>query len=366
MSMDLSAYRDPELVDKLRRVIMRDASSRSIRIMHVCGTHEHAICQYGLRKLLPKNLEVISGPGCPVCVCPPEDIEQALVLAANGIIITTFGDMMRVPSTRGKSLSSARRYGSDVRMVGGINEAIKIAHSEPNREVAFFAVGFETTASTFAAALSSPLPDNFSVLSSIRVIPPALEFILERAKGNIDGYLLPGHVCAIIGLEPFIPLAESAGVPMAIAGFQPVDILQGLSAIVEDLAHNKHGSHNMYDRLVKRTGNSRAIKLLAEVFEPVDAFWRGIGNISGSGLVLQDKLAQFDARRKFGLNTNIEDGNSMPSGCRCGEVLLGEIKPAQCGLFGNDCLPSDPRGPCMVSSEGACHAALIYPEDKEL
>lgn len=360
--MNLAGYSDPQLVGSLCRSIAHEAGSQPLRVMHVCGTHEHAICQHGLRRLLPANLEVISGPGCPVCVCPAEDIEQALVLAAEGVIIASFGDMMRVPSTRGKSLSSARSYGSDVRVVGGISQAIALAHKHPDREVTFFAVGFETTASTFAAALLRPLPKNFSVLTSVRVIPPALEFIVERAKSKIDGYLLPGHVCAIIGLDPFVPLAETSGTPMAVAGFLPVDILNGLNEIVKDAINHRAACRNTYGRLVKQGGNRRAISLMNEAFEPTDALWRGIGRIAGSGMQLSPSLAAHDARRKFGLNVDIEDGNSMPSGCRCGEVLLGEIKPQQCGLFGDGCLPSDPRGPCMVSSEGACHAALQFPE----
>ena len=326
-------------------------------VMHVCGTHENAICQHGLRDLLPPWLRVVAGPGCPVCVCPAADIDLAGRLAVDaGVVLTTFGDLFRVPAGR-RTLEDVRAKGADVRIVYSIDAAIAIAEREPRREVVFFAAGFETTACTTAAALARGLPDNLSLLCSHRLVPPALSALLGSGRIGVDALLLPGHVTAVIGLDGYAGLGRV--MPMTVAGFEPEEILTALLDVVERAAAGQGGCSNAYARAVAPGGNVHAKRMIAEVFEVRDAPWRGVGSIASSGLYLAPSFARYDALTRFGLEPDPRVPETEP-GCRCGEVLLAAVEPEECPLFGRRCDPSHPVGPCMVGSEGTCRARLRY------
>jgi hydrogenase expression/formation protein HypD len=356
--VELSGYRSRRIVQGLASSLERTLDGRRMRVMHVCGTHEHTVGRYALRSILPRALEVIAGPGCPVCVCPASDIDQAVDLAHRGVVLATFGDMVRVPGGHG-SLEEARARGHDVRVCGSVTDAIRLARAHPDREVVFFAVGFETTACTYAAAALSGPPRNFSMLTSIRLIPPALSWLMREA--GMDGYLLPGHVCTVIGLEPFEPLAGST-VPMAVAGFEPVDVLQGLLLVAGRAAAGGGGCSNAYGRLVRRGGNRVALDLMERAFVTVEATWRGIGTVPSSGLVLGPGLESVDARSRFGLGSEGSGESGMPPGCSCGLVITGRARPADCALFARQCTPARPKGPCMISHEGTCLIAHTFDE----
>jgi hydrogenase expression/formation protein HypD len=350
-------FRDPAAVRALKDAIARLEPGRELRLMHVCGTHENALCQFGLRDLLPGWLKLVAGPGCPVCVCPAGDIYMAVRLALeHGATVATFGDVVRVPARI--TLLEARARGGDSRVVYGIDDAIALAQQHPERQVVFFAVGFETTACTTAAALERELPDNFSVLVSHRLVPPALEALLSWEGDAIDGFILPGHGTAVAGLEDYRALSKRRRIPMAVAGFEPVDLLLAIKELVERIIHKDRMDDlvfNAYGRAVPEVGNPAARAAMAEVFEPQDAAWRGIGTIPGSGYRLREKYASRDAARRFGIAPDPEIKDIHP-GCRCGEVLLGRIEPESCPLFRKVCNPEKPVGPCMVAFEGTCHA----------
>ena len=327
----------------------------NVNLMEVCGTHTMAIGRSGMRNLLPENIHLLSGPGCPVCVTPQETIEYAIALAQEkDVLITTFGDMVRVPGTKG----TLEQYKPQI--VYSPLDALKLAQENPSKHVAFIGVGFETTSPTIAATVLSADRKhikNFSVIPSFRLIPPALRFIAGSPKINVHGLILPGHVSTIIGSRPYEFLAAKYNIPGCITGFEPIDILQGILNLVQQIAERKASITIEYSRVVNPEGNKNAQEIIQKVFAICDADWRGIGNIPESGLTLHEKFKSYSTFHRFSITVPKAE---TPKGCRCGEVLLGVIIPPECRLFGKACAPSSPVGPCMVSSEGSCAAYYKY------
>ena len=368
-----SIYKDKTIVDRLSKKIKTVSLKRAIKIMHVCGTHENIISRFGLRDLLPENIEVIAGPGCPVCVCPGHDIELAIELALKQkAIIATFGDMIKVPSCspqplgRG-SLSDARTQGADIRVVYGPFDAIKIAKENTDKEVVLFAVGFETTACGVASLIQqSDFPKNLSILVSHRLIPPSMEFLLGVGDICIDGFLIPGHVATVMGLEQYQLFPEAYRMPTVAAGFEPVDVLMGIVAVVKQTNEGVYKCENVYQRAVHEKGNIKAQMAIKEVFDVVPAYWRGIGKIPRSGLNLKERYKMYDARCRFAnppsppLQKGGEVGLDINPGCSCHLIMIGKIKPIDCPLFGSTCIPDAPYGPCMVSMDGTCRVWYQY------
>jgi hydrogenase expression/formation protein HypD len=356
----LDQFRDPELAKALARDIHAVRVARPLRLMHVCGTHEHAIAQAGLRALLPEGVRLIAGPGCPVCVCPAGDIDRAIEASRRErVIVATFGDMFRVPASE-SSFEEARAQGFDIRIVYSPSDAVRIARERPEREVVFMAVGFETTAAPIAAALADDAPDNFSILPSLRLIPPALRFLLERDPKAIDGFILPGHVSVIIGRGGYRFIESEFGVPAVIVGFEPLDILSGVRALLVQAASGERGTvSNLYRRAVRDGGNPKARELIHRFFDEVDSSWRGVGAIPRSGLRIRPEHERFDAAKRLGLSETGVAVDVRP-GCLCHLVILGEVEPEECALFGRECSPRRPYGPCMVSSEGTCRVRFQH------
>lgn len=357
----VDAFRDGKTAEQVVKYIKQASGDRRFRIVHVCGTHEDAIMKNGIRNMLPRNVEVLMGPGCPVCTVPPNRIDYTIRLAEEGAIVTTFGDMMRVPAGLG-SLADAKSRGHDIRMVYSIHDAVKIAKENPDREVVHFAVGFETTAPTTASELLAGPPENFSVYSAHLLIPPAMEALLEMGVSQIDGFIDPGHVSTIIGEIGYQAVHEKYPVPQVIAGFEPLDILFSIALIIKQKNEGRAEIENTYQRAVKPKGLPKALEMLDKVFESEDAPWRGIGTIPKSGLQLRPEYEQYDASKKF--NIIVESDYSMPPGCKCGEVLRAMIYPWDCPLFNKTCNPDNPVGPCMVSHEGSCYIAARYGVDE--
>ena len=331
-----------------------------MRLMEVCGTHTVAIFRSGIRSLLPDTVELISGPGCPVCVTPAGEIDRAIALAGqDGVILATFGDLMRVPGSE-SSLHQERATGAAIQVVLSPLDALQIAQEHADRKVVFFAVGFETTSPAIAAAVQEAQRrglGNFYLLSSQRVIPPAIRALLSGGKVQIDGFILPGHVSVIIGRAPYLLISEEFGLPGVITGFEPLDILEGIYMLLRQRDEGRTAIEIQYSRAVKEEGNQHAIEILNAVFEPVDARWRGIGVIPNSGLDLREDFSAMDAAQAFDIPyADKED----PPGCLCGEVLQGIHRPPDCALFGTRCTPEEPVGPCMVSTEGSCAAYYKY------
>jgi len=361
----LDEFRDPELV----RGLLDEIGKLEIRatLMEVCGTHTMAIAKAGLRKLLPQSLRLISGPGCPVCVTPQSDIDAFIALGKEpGFILTTFGDMLRVPGRLG-SLETARAKGVDVRIVYSPMDALEIARRTPDHKVIFFAVGFETTAPTTALTVKTAAEsdiENFSVYTTHKLIPPALEAIASDPRIEVNGFICPGHVSVIIGSDAYKPIAEGRGISCVVAGFEPADILQAILTLTRQIASGESRVESCYSRAVTPEGNHEAQKAISDVFQQCDAEWRGLGIIPDSGLALRDEYSLFDAARLpvvLEIKSHYEE---TPIGyCRCGDVLCGLILPDECSLFGSTCTPEFPVGPCMVSSEGACAAAYKYGTD---
>ena len=365
--MDLSGYRDPQIarglidaIAKLSADIEAREPGRVVGIMEVCGTHTMAVAKNGLREVMPANVRLTSGPGCPVCVTANRDIDTAIELARHPeVIVTTFGDMMKVPGSY-SSLSREKGEGGDVRIVYSPMDAIQLAIDNPDRHVAFVGVGFETTAPVIAAAIKradAAGVQNFSVLSAHKTVPAALVALANDPDIAIDGFILPGHVSVIIGTEPYRFLADEFGIGGAVTGFEPVDVLEGVYALLKQVAEGRATIDNAYRRAVMPHGNEVAVAAINEVFEPVDAEWRGLGVIPGTGLAIRERFAQFDSAKRIDLD--VPEPRDIP-GCQCGDVLRGVTLPFECKLFGRACKPEHPIGPCMVSSEGSCAAYYRY------
>ncbi len=331
---------------------LRDEVDRDYTFMHICGTHEAAIARSGLRSVLPDQLKIVMGPGCPVCITPQGEIDAALELAEQDCIIATYGDLIRVPGTKG----ALESVGKDVKVVQGVHKAVEIAE-KTDREVVFISVGFETTAPTVAATLLTSPPENFSILSCHRFVPPAMEFLLSQGEAKLDGFMLPGHVCVVAGYREY----ERFPVPQVVAGFEPDDILLGLLMLVRQVKEGRAEVENAYPRAVCRDGNPKALAMMNQVFEPCDVEWRGFPVIPGSGLKLRKEFEQYDAQKKFGIEIRHVEKHSA---CICDRVLRGIADPTDCKLFGTACTPRKPVGPCMVSHEGACKIWALYNQKK--
>lgn len=355
----LDEYRDGEGAQQLTREIHR-LTTRPWNIMEVCGGQTHAIVKFGIDELLPKQITLIHGPGCPVCVTPLEIIDKALDIAARPeVIFTSFGDMLRVPGST-TDLLAVKAKGGDVRMVYSPLDAVKIAEKTPAKEVVFFGVGFETTAPATAMAIYQAAQkglNNFSMLISHVLVPPAMEALLSSPNCRVQGFLAAGHVCTVMGYEEYPPIAAKYHVPIVVTGFEPLDILQGVLMVVQQLESGRAEVKNQYTRSVRREGNRAAQELIRRIFKVVPRKWRGVGEIPQSGLGLNDVYAVFDAEKKFGV---AEHRVEEPAECISGLVLQGLKKPHECSAFGTKCTPEHPLGATMVSSEGACAAYYRY------
>ncbi len=353
-------FRDPGLAAGLLGRIRSLLGDRRVSLMEVCGTHTMAIGKHGLRSMVPPGLRLLSGPGCPVCVTDQEDIDRAVAIALeHPVTVATFGDMFRVPGSR-MSLEKARSEGAEVKMVYSPANALESALRDPSREVLFLGVGFETTTPTVAATLERARKagvENFSILSLGKTVPPALDAILSGGGAEIDGFLLPGHVCAVTGTAPFRFLAEKYGKPGVVTGFEPLDILQGIVMLLEMIRRGRPAVEIQYTRVVRPEGNPRARAVVEEVFRPRDVKWRSIGVIPLSGLAPAEGWEEFDGAARFPVE--VPPPRENPA-CLCGKVLMGAALPGDCPLFGKTCLPESPVGPCMVSSEGTCAAHYKY------
>jgi len=347
------------LLDKLHQ-----KAEQPLTVMEVCGTHTVAIARSGLRELLPETIRLISGPGCPVCVTDDFDLDLAIALSRQkGVILVTFGDMMRVPGT-GSSLQEEKGRGADVRVVYSPADALTIARENPHSQVIFLAIGFETTVPAVAVTLEQAIQEgleNFSIFSLHKLVPPVMKALLEDPEVKIDAFLNPGHVCTILGVEPFRFVAEEYGRPCVIAGFDAVDILEALLMIVEQQKSGRPKVEIQYRRAVRPEGNQVAQAYIRKYFIPAPAVWRGIGEVPGSGLQLRDEYAHLEARNRFSIE--VEPGKRV-KGCACGEILKGLKLPYECPLFGKACTPMRPVGPCMVSSEGSCSAYYRFRREK--
>ncbi len=352
-------YRDARLVAPLIERI-RKRSRKPIRIMEVCGTHTVSIFRSGIRSLLPQTITLLSGPGCPVCVTAQRDIDACIALASlPDVILTTFGDLMRVPGSR-SSLRQKKAEGRDIRIVYSSLDALDLAAANPERNVVFIGIGFETTAPTVAAAIATANARsirNFFVYSVHKTVPQALETLVADPATRIDGFLLPGHVSVITGLDAYRPFVSSRSVPCVVAGFEPVDILTAIAMLVDQIESGRAELENAYARAVTATGNAKALSLMDTVFKPVDAVWRGLGTIPKSGLGIRPAFSGNDAQAVF----HPDPGNVQePAACACGDILKGVKSPLECRLYGTACTPVHPVGPCMVSSEGTCAAYYRY------
>jgi hydrogenase expression/formation protein HypD len=359
-------FREPELITRTADEIRRLAdANRHYRFMEVCGGHTHSIYRFGLKDLLPSNIELVHGPGCPVCVLPMGRIDDGLSIAEQpDVIFTAFGDMMRVPGTRGTPLEYKAR-GMDVRIIYSPSDALKLARNNPDKHVMFFAIGFETTAPSTALTLMRAKAEglrNFSVFCNHVTIIPAIRAILDSPDMRIDAFIGPGHVSTVIGCRPYSWIANNERKPIVVAGFEPLDLLQSIVMLLRQMTRNEQKVENQYKRCVPWEGNRAALKAMAEVFELRPYFeWRGLGFISQSALRLRESYAQWDAERRFSVpGVRVTD----PKAAQCGEVLKGVLKPAQCKLFGKECTPEHPIGALMVSSEGSCAAYFNYEHRK--
>ncbi len=347
-----------QMLDELHRLAAE--IGRPLKLMEVCGTHTVEIFRHGIRDIIPKNITLLSGPGCPVCVTSVRDVDAAIAIAKNpGVILTTFGDMMRVPGGK-ESMLEARSEGADIRVLYSPMDALALARKEKDREVVFFATGFETTSPLIAGTIAHAGQtgvENFSVYAAHKLVPPALKALLDSPDVKVDGFILPGHVSTIIGRKPYEFVAAQYKKPSAITGFEAKEIIEGILMIIRQIGQKRAAIEIQYRTVVREEGNPRAVELLKEYFEPADAYWRGIGVIPESGLRLRERYAAFDANGKF--NPPISEAVE-PELCSCGDILRGVKIPTECPLFGTGCTPDAPVGPCMVSTEGSCAAYYKY------
>ncbi len=334
---------------------------RPVRIMNVCGGHERSISIAGLRSVVPGNIELVPGPGCPVCICPEEDVYEAMQLALHeDITLVAFGDMLRVPvnvpKKEPRSLEQAKAAGGDIRPIASPTEAVRIARENPERKVVFFAAGFETTTAPVAAMLAEGAPENLLVLLSGRLTWPAVAMLLDSDKPGFDALIAPGHVATVMGPEEWEFVVDKHDIPAAVSGFTPESLVAGMYSVMQQLRDGRRGLDNCYPQVVRPGGNAEARRQLTEVMEVVDANWRGIGVIPASGFALRDAYAAHDARQHFRsyADESRKRVGEMPPGCDCAKVVLGKIYPNECRLYGAACTPRKPIGPCMVSDEGAC------------
>ncbi|AFZ42791.1 hydrogenase expression/formation protein HypD [Halothece sp. PCC 7418] len=357
----VSEYRNPSLAQTCADAIAQTVT-QPWTLMEICGGQTHSIVKYGLNQLLPPEVTLIHGPGCPVCVTPMHLIDSAIALAAlPEVILCSFGDMLRVPGSE-KDLFWIKSQGGDVRIVYSPLEAVALARDNPDREVVFFAIGFETTAPATAMAVYQAYQENlqnFSLLVSHVLVPPAMEAILSAPDCRVQGFLAAGHVCAVMGYQEYSAIASRYKIPIVVTGFEPVDILQGIYLCIQQLESGRYEVENQYMRSVSYQGNDRAQKLIQEIFEVVSRQWRGIGSIPQSGLALRGKYAAFDAEQKFQTKLNFPT-SSPETECISGEIMRGQKKPPDCPAFGGRCTPESPLGAPMVSSEGACAAYYRY------
>ena len=347
-----------QLLDELHKLM--NGLNRPLKLMEVCGTHTVEIFRHGIRDVIPKGITLLSGPGCPVCVTSVQDVDAAIAIARNpGVIMATFGDMMRVPGGT-QSLLEARSEGADVRVLYSPIDALTLAQKEPNREIVFFATGFETTSPLIAGTIAHAElagSKNFTIFTAHKLVPPALKALLDSPDVQVDGFILPGHVSTIIGTLPYGFVARQYGKPSVVTGFAADEIIEGILMIVRQIAEKRAAVEIQYTSVVRREGNPRAVALLEKYFEPTDAYWRGIGVIPESGLKLRERYAAFDANIKF--HPPVSDARE-PDLCSCGDILRGVKVPTECALFGTGCTPDNPVGPCMVSTEGSCAAYYKY------
>jgi hydrogenase expression/formation protein HypD len=350
--------KDKTMLTKIKD--LTDSIGKPVRLMEVCGTHTVAIFKHGIRDIIPKEISLLSGPGCPVCVTAIKDVDVAIAISKmNGNILSTFGDMMRVPGSK-QSFFHAQAEGANIRIVYSPMDALKLAQENRDRKVIFFATGFETTSPSIAATLyeaEKTGAQNFYIYSTHKLVPPALKALLDSGEVRIDGLILPGHVCTITGCSPYEFLASDYRVPSVITGFDAEDILQGIMMLLEQIASNRPAVEIQYKRAVTMEGNQKAVSLINEYFQPCDANWRGIGVIPQSGLKLKNKYGRWDATKQFDINV---PEAQEPKACQCGLVLKGIKIPTDCPLFGRTCTPERPVGACMVSSEGSCAAYYKY------
>ena len=349
-------FRDKDTALKLSNAIKNEAGQdRVYKIMEVCGTHTMAIARSGLRSMLPKNVELVSGPGCPVCVTSQGEIDLFFDLIDKGVSVVSFGDLLRIPGSNGQSLLDKRARGADVNVVYSPLDTLKLAGDNPNKHYTFLGIGFETTAPTIAALIMAAKKDNIknvSVLSFCKTMPKAFELILSDTSLHLDGFLCPGHVTAITGISLYEPIIKSQKAAV-VAGFEPVEMLDAVYEIIKQVNTGEFHTVNKYKRVVPDEGSANARNILSTVFYDNDATWRGLGKLEKSGLGIRQEYAEYDALKRFNL---VPKDITEIKGCKCGQVLTGKIKPSQCGLFGKKCTPDEPVGPCMVSSEGTCAA----------
>jgi hydrogenase expression/formation protein HypD len=351
-------FRDPAtaraLADTLGRLV-KAIGRAPVSVMHVCGSHEQAIAKFGLRATFPPGLDVIMGPGCPVCITDCHEVDEAVALAGQGVRIATYGDMLKVPGTV-KSLADAQAEGARVHVVYSVAQAVDLAR-RTDGELVFFATGFETTAVATAAVILRDPPDNFSVLSAHKYIPPVMEIVAEMPRTRVEGFLAAGHAATITGWGIFERFVERHGIPVVVAGFEPLDILAGLVKLLEVIRDGRPRVENMYPRCVTREGNLKAQAQLWKVFRPVGGRWRGIAHVPNGNLRLREEWARVDARRRFAIDVTSlweEAPPSLLQSCICGDIMAGIAAPGDCALFGKECAPDTPVGACMVSSEGTC------------